>query len=359
MLIEGNLLIGILIIVSIALVLVVLFIRLKVKKDSPTTSGSSFLSFLSRGQGTAEGEDAGDTEESGGDTVQNNSNELDDGLSGLSLSGLSKPGDDLSLSPPPDDLDDNIMSPNPEQNATKTAATKKTKKGKTPPPGPGEMIKGLFGSIGSLFGPRKNKETTKKEVKDIDEQLNQVLQESQNFGMDISPSARVPDIGIFAESTSMREIDNSLRNLQQPTTSAKPEPSKTQPLEGMNPYAINGSNNLDFKVPTVSPAIPDSKKPLENTQSKPSEQPKPPQETPKSEPKPSDNIFNASDKNDKTGDLLSEIAADSVKEEKVDMSIMKDMKDVPIRCEELESDLQSILSQVTMSVQVGGKKKNS
>jgi len=168
----------------------------------------------------------------------------------------------------------------------------------------------------------------------------------------------VPDIGILAESNSMREIDNSLRNLQQPATPPKSEPSKPQAsLEGMNPYAVNGSG-LDFKAPAITPAIPDPSKP-EKPQSKPPEPPKP-QETPKSESKSIDNVFSgAGGKGDATGDLLSEIAAESVKEEKVDMSIMKDLKDVPIRCEELESDLQSILSQVTMSAQVGGKKRSN
>ncbi|WP_424357494.1 hypothetical protein [Methanocella sp. MCL-LM] len=321
--IEGNMLLIILVGLSLAIAIIVVVIRVAVKKD-PSAAGGSLLSALNRGRGQPDAEEA-----AGG--------EVEAGLA--SASG----NDDLSL-PEIDDLDS--LSFEPEKSPAREAPKPKDKSSASILTVITELLRGIFSR-------RKVQEEVKHEVKDIDEQLNQVLQESQNLGLDISNDVKIPNLGTLSESKTMREIDTGMRN-QQPALEKKSEaPPQPQSLEGMNPYTQGG---MDFTLPDTpafqqeqvakppEPARPDlSKQPLT---------PKPPESKP-------ENTFKGQGPNDATSDLLSEIAAESVKEEVINMSIMKDLEGVPIACDELEKDLTTILGQISVNAKASGKKKKS
>lgn len=327
MLIEGNLLLGLLIGVSIAIVLVVVIVRYVIKNGSAAPTGS-ILSRLARGNGQAAASD--------GPTAS----ETADPAGGGQL-----PDDGLAL-PSLDDLGGLSA-----DQAEKPAGAGQKKNPASA--GLGTVAKDL---LGSLLGRRKKPEQVKSDVKEIDDQLNQVLQESQNLGLDIPSAIKVPDIGIMADSKNLRDIEKEMRS--QSTIPERKQESSPQPqsIEGLNPYLQGGS--LD--ISSLEPAVP---KPEPN---KPQEQPKPDLSRQPQTPKPpeaSSSSGNASKGSggpmDMAGDLLSEIAAESVKEEKVNMSIMKDLKDVPIACDELEKDLSGILDQISLNTKAGGKKKNA
>jgi hypothetical protein len=122
----------------------------------------------------------------------------------------------------------------------------------------------------------------------------------------------------------------------------------------MNPY-LQGGSLLDLSQPTEPSKAQEPPRPQEQAKPDLSKQPIGPKPPAASAP---ENTFKGGAALDATTDLLSEIAAESVKEEHIDLSIMKDLKDVPIACNDLEKDLTGILGQISTNVQAsGGKRK--
>lgn len=323
MLLEGNTLIALLVGVSIVIAVIVVAIRFAVKKDAPASGG--LLSRLGRGQAAAE--------------------EAEEGAEAGEAGAALEAGDGLEL-PSLEELDP--LAAGPENKAPQPAAKAKGAGGASV----GEVVKDL---LGGLLGKRKKPEEVKHEVREIDDQLNQVLQESQNMGLDIPTAIKVPDIGTFSESNKNREIDNSIRN-QLLAPERKPEAqSQPQSLEGLNPYsAQNGIGLNPPEIPAMAP--PEPNKPQEQARPDLSRQPNTPKPPDSQAP---ENVFKGGGALDSANDLLSEIAADTVKEEKIDLSIMKNLEHVPIACNELETELTDILGQINRNVERGGKKKRA
>ena len=322
MLIEGNILLGILVGLSVAIALAVVIIRYALKKD-PNTGGSAF-SWPGRNRGQPTAEASEETESADPMASQ-------------------FPDDGLSL-PSFDDFDD------PLAGLKKPTQPSAVEKPRPTSAGLSAVIKDL---ISSLLGKRKKKDEIKRNVQDIDEQLNQVLQESQNLGLDIPSAIRVPDLSMMSESKNMRDIDKEIRNQNLAADMHKPETPqpKQQSIEGLNPYMQGGS--IDITQPETSGTPNAPSKPPEPAKPDLSKQP----QGPKPDAKGPENAFTGGGGvNDLTHDLLSEIAADSVKEVVTDMSIMKDLKDVPVVCDELEKDLTGILDQITINAKMHGKK---
>jgi len=330
MLIEGNILIGILVGLAIAIALAVVIIRYALKKD-PNTGGSAFSwPGRNRDQATTDADADAEAHEEPGAVDPMAGQFPDDGLSLPSLDELSDPFVEVP----------------------QTAVPAASEKSNPASAGLGSVIKDL---IGTLLAKRKKPEEVKRDVQDIDEQLNQVLQESQNLGLDIPSSVRVPDLGMMSDSQNMRNIDKEIRNQNRAAEIRRPEPTPAPPqsIEGLNPYTQGGS--LELNPPGMSPAPNAPDKPQEQAKPDLSKQP----QGPKPDAKGPENAFSGGGANDLASDLLSEIAADSVKVVEVDLAIMKDLKDVPLVCDELEKDLTGILDQISLNAKVNGKKTKS
>lgn len=326
MAIEDNMLLIILVGLSLAIAIVVVIIRFAVKKE-PSAAAGSLLSVLGRGRNQPAAEDAAET----GAGIEQ---------------GDSSGNNDLSL-PSIDDLDS--LSFEPEK-----SPAQESRKPKEKASGAG-IITVITDLLRGIFGRRKVREEIKHDVKEIDDQLNQVLQESHNLGLDIQNDVRIPNISTLSESKSLRDIDKGMRDQQPAQEKKSAAPSQPQSLEGMNPYAQGGG--FDFNLPDVPSLQQEASRPQAPEQKKPdlSQQPR----TPQVESKAPENTFKGQGPMDATQDLLSEIAAESVKEVVIDVSIMKDLAGVPIPCDELEKDLTSILGQISVNAKASGKKKRA
>ncbi|CAJ35442.1 hypothetical protein [Methanocella arvoryzae] len=324
---EGNMLLILLVGLSLAIVIIVVAIRLTVKKDSDASDGL-LLPVLNRGHDQQAAEEA-ETE-----TI-----EPDAGSAGT-------PGtDDLSL-PEIEDLDG--LSFEPEENVIVQEVQKPEANSSA------NLITVITDLLRGIFSRGKVREETKQEVQNIDEQLEQVLRESQNIGLDISSNVKIPNLSTLSESKTMREIDTGMRN-QQPAQEKKPEAqSPPESPEGLNPYTQAGDMGLN-PPDAMASAPQDPAKPKEERKPDLSLQPLTPKPPESGSP---ENAFTG-EVHDAASDLLSEIAAETVKEEVIDTSIMKDLEGVPISCEELEKDLTVILDQISVNVQASGKKKKA
>ena len=326
---EGNMLLILLVGLSLAIAIIVVAIRLTVKKDS-SASGGPLLSMLNRGHDQQADTAAADTEI----------------IEPAAGSSGTPEADDLSL-PEIDDLDS--LSLGPEEKASVQESQKPKAKSSE------SILTVITDLLRGIFSRGKVREEAKHEVQDIDEQLNQVLMESQNLGLDISSDVKIPNLGTLSESKTMREIDTGMRNQQSAPEKTPQAPSRPQSLEGLNPYTQAGG--LDFNLPGATTSAPqEPAKPLEERKPDLSLQPQTPKPPESGSP---ENAFMGQGPNDVTSDLLSEIAAESVKEEIVDTSIMKDLEGVPISCDELEKDLTGVLGQISVNARVGGKKKKA
>lgn len=322
MLIDTTLLIGILIILVVIIVAAVLIIKLRMNKDQPKSGG--LASLLSRGKAQEE-----EQTESEAATV--------DDLEGLVLGGTDNSiNDDFQL-PGLEDFDAPGI---PEEKPSRKGD--KTKK----EPGKSVVIR-IKELLGSLLKKKKSKEDMRQDVKEIDDQLNQVLAESQGISMDITPNTRMPDISMMGL-TLDRENNKSMESLEKDLInggeSKRPQFSTTQ-QSGMLDMGTSTPESMVSQEMTSGSG---SSKPSE--QAKPSGPAKPSEQA--SPAKASDKVFEVG-----TGsDLMSELESEAVKEVVVDMSIMKDLKDVPVTVEELESDLKGILDQVTYNARFRNKK---
>ncbi|HEY3274354.1 MAG TPA: hypothetical protein VGJ92_11355 [Methanocella sp.] len=290
MIIEGNLLIGILIVVALAIGALVVYIRFAVKKE-PSDADSLFSRLLKFGNKDEE-DDAQD---------EANAESAPAGIGGLSL-------------------------PMPGMGGGKGGGTAA---GEEAP-----AKKGSF-SIGGVFsgvlGSKKSKEKIKEEVRVIDDQLNSVLQESEEINVLGMPPQISPDDTPLSDGKGMRELDLEMGTLQ-------------GPLEIINPEDLTLSPpSLDVAPPVAAMSKPEE---AANDQKKAAAPPTPVEVEAKS---PVD--FMADTKKGSGDDLLDDLESSAKQVEAVDMSIMKEYQDMPITCVEIESDLKNILDQITVNSQ--------
>jgi hypothetical protein len=291
MIIEGNLLIGILIIMALAIGALVVYIRFAVKKE-PSDADSLFSRLLKFGNKDEE-DDAQD---------EANAESAPAGIGGLSLPmpglGDGKGGGNVAGEEAP------------------------AKKGSF-------SIGGLFSG---MLGSKKSKEKIKEEVRAIDDQLNSVLQESEEINVLGMPPQISPDDAPLSDGKGMRELDMEMGNLQ-------------------GPLEIIGPEDLTPAPPSleVAPPVPATPKPEEaiNADQKKADAPPTPVEAEAKSPVD----FMADTKKGSGDDLLDDLESEAKQVEAVDMSIMKEYQDMPITCVEIESDLKNILDQITVNGQ--------
>jgi hypothetical protein len=291
MIMEGNLLIGILIVVALAIGALVVYIRLAVKKE-PSDADSLFSRLLRFGE-----KDEDDAEDSAGTDA--------------APEGADAPGG-LSLPLP--------------VNASKAVAEGPEKKSLIP-----VSLGGVFSGV---LGSRKNKEKIKEEVRAIDDQLNSVLHESEEINvLGLPPQISANDSPI-SDGRGMRELDLEMGTLQGPLEIISPDDIK------LEPPAFDGAPG--------TPAAPSMKpeEPVKVEQKKPDA----PQTPAEAEAKSAID-FMADDKKGSGDDLLDDLESSAKHEEEIDMSIMKEYQDMPITCVEIESDLKNILDQITINGQ--------
>jgi hypothetical protein len=287
MIIEGNLLIGILIIMALAIGALVVYIRFAVKKE-PSDADSLFSRLLRFGN-TDEADEAQD---------EANAEPAPAGIGGLSLPVSGTGGG----------------------KATEEEAPAK---------------KGSF-SIGSPFsgmlGSRKSKEKIKEEVRVIDEQLNSVLKETEEINVLGLPPQISADDSPLSDGRGMRELDLEMGNLQGPLEIINPEDLKPEP-----------------PLLEVTPPVAASPMPEEATSADKKKAEAPPTPVEAESKSPMD--FMTNDKKGTGDDLLDDLEASTKNEEAIDMSIMKEFQDMPITCVEIEADLKNILDQITINSQ--------
>ena len=290
MIIEGNLLIGILIVVALAIGALVVFIRFAVKKEP--SGAETLFSWLLKSREKDE-HDAAPDEATGGAGA----------------------GDDLSL-------------PGPGTGGGKASAEEDGAKKPS-------MSVGLGGVIAGLLSSRKKKEQMLEEVRAIDQQLNSVLQGTE----EINVPGMLPEISAMDAplpmGRGMRELDMEMGVLQAPPEIVIPEAINIEPLPtGMAPAV------------SQTPAKPEDEA-AEADRRKAAAAREP---LPGAKPMKAADIFGG-DKKDVGDDLLSDLETAVKQEEELDMSIMKEFQDMPITCDEIESDLKSILDQITINAQ--------
>jgi hypothetical protein len=296
MIIEGNLLIGILIVMALLIAALVVFIRFAVKKE-PSEAGSLFARLLMTGDK--------DEQENEQDAASETATTDAGGPGGLSLS---MPGSAIGK------------------------ALRHEVENKSPfSMGIGDLFSGGLGS-------RKSKDQIKDEVKAIDEQLNNVLHESEEINVLGMPPQISPNDSPFSDGIGMRELDMEMGMLQGPLEIISPEELKPEPPA------------FDLASPVSSPlAAPPGLEgePVKVEQKKP-DTPRTPVESEAAKPQVD---FMADTKKNAGDDLLSDLEASTKQEEMIDLSIMKEYQDMPITCVELESDLKGILDQITINGQ--------
>lgn len=296
MIIEGNLLIGILIVVALAIGALVVYIRFAVKKE-PSDAEPLFSRLLSFGRK--------DEEDDAQDESSSPATDGADGLGGLSL-------------------------PVPAMAGGKADGEEPAKKA--------SFSLGMGGIFSGVLGSRKNKDEINDEVRAIDEQLNSVLQDTEEINVSGLPPQISADDLSFSDGKGMRELDLEMGTLQGPLEIITPEELK--------PPAID-----------LSPAAPAAAAPPKLDEPVTAEQKKPdaPQAPVEAEASRAPADFMADDKKGGAGDdLLADLEASAKQVETVDMSIMKEYQDMPITCGELESDLKGILDQITINGQGRG-----
>jgi hypothetical protein len=196
----------------------------------------------------------------------------------------------------------------------------------------GALSVGLGGVFSGLLGSRKNKEKIKEEVRAIDDQLNSVLQESEEINVLGLPPQISADDSSISDGKGMRELDLEMGSLQGPLEIIGPEDLKPEPLP------------LEAAPPVA--AAPKPEEPINVEQKKADAPPTPVEAEAKS---PID--FMADGKKGTGDDLLDDLESSAKQVAEVDMSIMKEFQDMPITCVEIESDLKNILDQITINGQ--------
>lgn len=295
MIIEGNLLIGILIVVALAIGALVVYIRFAVKKE-PSDADSLFSRLLKPGE-TDDLDEEEDASPAQGEPL-----------------GAAAPGG-LSLPGAPGD--------NP---ADAEASPKKA-----------PFSLSLGGVLSGVLS-RKSKEKIKEEVRAIDDQLNSVLHETEEINVPGQPPQISAEELSLSDGRGMKELDLEMGALQGPLEIISPE--DVQPA----PPALD----LAPAAPAAAPLKPEE--PAMAGQKKPEAPPTPAE----NEASKSALDFMEDTKKGAGDDLLADLESSAKQVETVDMSIMKEYQDMPITCVEIESDLKGILDQITINAQ--GKK---
>jgi hypothetical protein len=292
MIIEGNMLIGLLIAMALAIAALVVFIRFAVKKE-PSDADSLFGRLLRFGEKDGQDE-AQDAANAGTATVS------EDGLGGLSL---------------------------PAPGSGKAAGEEPAKKA--------PFSVSLGGLFSGVLSSKKSKEKIKEEVRAIDDQLNSVLHETEEINVLGLPPQISADDSPLSDGRGMRELDLEMGALQGPLEIVGPEDFK------LEPPALDAAP----AAPAAAPLKPEE--PVKAEQKKPDTPPAPVE----AEAQKSPVDFMANDKKGAGDDLLDDLESSSKHEEAIDMSIMKEYLDMPITCVEIESDLKGILDQITINGQ--------
>jgi len=283
MIIEGNLLIGILIVVALAIGALVVYIRFAVKKE-PSDAGLLFSRLLKIGE--------------------------------------------------KDDLDEEEDAPLAQVGPPGTAARGDKPAAAEEPSEKVPLSSSLGGVLSGVLG-RKSKEKIKEEVRAIDDQLNSVLQVTEEINVPGQPP-QIPAGGLtLSDGLGMKELDLEMGALQ-------------GPLEIVSPEGIPPGPPA-FDLAPVAPLNPEE--PARADQKKPEASPKPAEAE---ATKPAID-FMADTKKGADDDLLADLESSTKQVEVIDLSIMKEYQDMPITCSEIESDLKGILDQISINAQ--GKKE--
>lgn len=316
MIIEGPILIGILLIVALALVALVVYIRLAVMKQPVS------LSISGRAKNGSDEDSVEETEELSPEPS----------------------GKEVRVAAAARNPDDDLLELIAEQKMA-ASGNKPDKKdaGKAGEPKP-SIPSRIMGILTGILSFRKNKKKLAEEVQAIDKEIDQVLQQSHEIN---APSAGMPEIAMGTSVgtgfTSMDEISVQVGGKD------LPDPMSTGDVQfGLLENNFGPDGNAG-EIPAGQSA------PQANNM--PSAPARPAEAAPgPGTPKPPENMF---EQKGGTDNLLDEIASETTMESSVDLSIMKEFKDMPITCEDLEGDLKGILDQITVTDGSSRKNKNS
>lgn len=166
----------------------------------------------------------------------------------------------------------------------------------------------ISGIIGSLF----NRRTNSQKMEEIDQQLNNVLMETQSISNDIKPPQPMMDIATKGES--ITDLDKAIKLSE--SESSMPAPGVAEPQEQLQ---IKGTGQ--FNISSFAPT--------------------PGEDITVPEPEPETTVgFDIKD------DILSELEETTKVEKDITLDIMRDLKDQVITCEDLEKDLTEVLEKL-------------
>lgn len=354
MMLDGQTPLIILIVMALAIVAIGVYIRFFMMRG-PSDEDVVLSRSLQIGRS------AGSGEEAGAETPGAPEDSAAGGLSGIDLPPSSRDSPPAGLAP------DGLAA------VTVAGPGQPDKKG---------LLSGIGGGLVGLMGTLKSKDQIKGEVKIIDSQLAQVLQQSEEIsvpeslphGLTDSIQPGLPD-GIslsLPDSMSLSPPDGMPLSLPDEIPLSPPEsiqasvpdampdaglaigsvdgiPAQESPSsmavqklckEYVMPDApvLSGSDGLGLG--TLGPGV-DGKEILKKP-----EDAKDKQKGKQTREQVGDFTGKAPDESD---NLLKDLEEEAAQEQEIDMSIMKDYRDMPITCTELEADLKSILYQMTSS----------
>ncbi len=344
MIIEGQLLLVILIVAALVITVIGVYVRFAMRAPSGTDETLS---------GLTEDDDAASSSEDVGAELPDLPGEVTaDGLPGIDapqFSESSLPGIPAIGSP---------------AMATTMDGSASDKKG---------LVSGIGDGLTGLVGNRKSKDKIKEEIKLIDNQLEAVLRQSEEIGIgststpDSLPadltlptnlaSGPAPDLAMDGLSLTLPDIapDAMQGNMSDSMPSimpgAMPEIGIGTPLpESQSSEAVKKLCK-EYVMPDA-PVLPgDEKLPINPQDLSPDKDGnKDALKTPK-DAKNKQQVVQVGDFTGKAGDasddLLNDLELEANKVEEIDMSIMKEYRDMSINCLDLEGDLKDILNDIT------------
>jgi hypothetical protein len=340
----------VLIVVTIAITALGVYVKFTMGR-APSDSDTIFSRFLRTGEGADPGEEAGaEVPELPGDMAAGS-------LPGIDLrpDAGGRPSGDLTIGSP----------------AAAVAADG----------GPADktgFLSGIGGGLTGLMGTRKSKDRIKEEVSIIDSQLEQVLQQSEEISlpgsmtidMQSNTSLGLPDsmsLGL-PDSMSLGLPDSMSLGLPDSMSLGAPDGMPgagpaTGLDDGLHSPESGGSTAVqklckEYVMPDAPPPLVEDGLPLDSPDLVPdkdgngnSKKPKDAKGKQRGNPM-QDQVGDFTGKTpDASDDLLKDLEAEAVKELEIDMSIMKEYRDMPLTCVELETDLKGILDKITVSAQ--------
>jgi hypothetical protein len=330
MILDGQMLLIVLIVVTIAITALGVYVKFTMGRAS-SDSDTIFSRFLRTGEAAAPGEEAGaEVPELPGDMAAGS-------LPGIDLrpDAGGRPSGDLAIGSP----------------AAAVAA------GGAPADKTG-FLSGI-GGITGLMGARKSKDRIKEEVSIIDSQLEQVLQQSEEISL---PGSMTIDMQSNMSPGLPDSMSLGLPDSMSPgTPDGMPGAGPATGLDGGLPGLESGGSTAvqklckEYLMPDAPPPMVEDGLPLDSPDSildkdGKADSKKSKDAKGKQKGNPQDQVGDFTGKTpDASDDLLKDLEAEAVKEQDIDMSIMKEYRDMPLNCDELEIDLKGILDKITVN----------